>query len=326
MTGLRWGILATGGIAHAFASAIRSAGLDIAAVGSRSAESAGAFAEQFDIPRAHPSYDALIADPEIDVIYIATPHTHHARFAIQAIEAGKHVLVEKAFTLNRPEAERVRDAARAHGRFVMEAMWARYLPHMVRIRQIIASGMIGEVRALIADHSQQLPTDPAHRINALELGGGAILDLGVYPISFAFDLFGTPSSVHAHGRLKDTGADADVAITFGYDNGAIASLYATSMSHGPTRAAILGSNGSIEIDRVWYAPSDFRVLDAKGVLIESYTSADREHGLKHQALALEDYVASGLSESPLLGLDESVEVMGAMDEIRRQIGVRYPGE
>ena len=157
MTDIRWGILATGGIAHAFTADLRTAGLDVAAVGSRRSEAARAFAEQYDIPHAHGSYDELVADPDVDIVYVASPHSHHLEHATLALEAGKHVLIEKAVTLDADEARALRDLAAARGLLVMEAMWTRYLPHMVRIREIVAAGTLGEVRIVSADHTQRLP-------------------------------------------------------------------------------------------------------------------------------------------------------------------------
>ena len=194
MTDIRWGILATGGIAHAFTADLRTAGLDVVAVGSRSAGSARAFAEQYGIAHAHGSYEALVADPEVDIVYVASPHSHHLAHATLALEAGKHVLIEKAVTLDADEAIALRDLAAARGLLVMEAMWTRYLPHMVRVREIVAAGTLGEVRTVIADHTQRISDDPAHRLNALELGGGALLDLGIYPVSFAVDILGPNES------------------------------------------------------------------------------------------------------------------------------------
>src|SRR6478735_4418122 len=160
----RWGILGPGGIARAFTGDLRTAGLDVAAVGSRRRETAEAFAAEFGIPHAHGSYEELVADPDVDIVYIATPHPMHAANALLALEAGKHVLVEKAFTVNAAEAAAVRDAAADRGLLAMEAMWTRYLPHMVRIRELVASGALGEIRALSADHTQRISSDPAHRL------------------------------------------------------------------------------------------------------------------------------------------------------------------
>ena len=235
---IRWGILATGGIAQTLAGDMFLAGVTISAVASRSLDSAQAFAERYGIPTAHGDYPSLAADPDVDAVYIATPHPMHAEWALAMIDAGKHVLVEKSFTVERAEAEQIRDRARAKGVLVMEAMWTRYLPHMARIHEIIAAGTLGELRGLIADHSQKLPSDPAHRINARELGGGALLDLTIYPISFAFDLFGTPETVKAQAVMGPTGVDVVDAISFGYGNGALASLYATSQAAGPNTAVV----------------------------------------------------------------------------------------
>jgi predicted dehydrogenase len=178
MTGLRWGILATGGIAHAFTRDLRTAGLEVAAVGSRRRDAADAFAAEFAIPRAHDSYGALVDDPDVDIVYVATPHPSHAENAILALEHGKHVIVEKPFTLTGAEADRLRDAAMSAGLQAMEAMWTRDLPHMQRVRELVRSGALGEVRAVFADHTQSLPTDPHHIMNSVELCGGSRLGGG----------------------------------------------------------------------------------------------------------------------------------------------------
>jgi len=324
--GLRWGILATGVIANTFTADLRTAGLDVRAVGSRSADGARAFADRFDIPRVHSSYDDLVADDDIDIVYVATPHPMHAENALRAIEQGKHVLVEKAFTLNAGEAARVRDAAAAQGVLGMEAMWTRYLPHMVRIREIVASGMLGEVHAAHADHSRRLPSDPAHRINALELGGGALLDLGIYPVSFVWDILGAPTSISAHGRLGETGADTEVATVFTHEGGAVSTTLSSSRAAGPVTAYVTGTEAHIEIDASWYEATSFRVVRPDGEVIEQYASEVDGRGMQYQALAAERIIAEGRRDSEVLPIAETVAIMGGLDEIRRQIGVRYAGE
>lgn len=327
MTGLRWGILATGGIAGAFASDLRTAGRDLVAVGSRSQESADAFAARFEIPRAHASYEALVADPDVDIVYVSTPHPMHHENARLALEAGKHVLVEKAFTLNRAEAEDLQRLGAERGLLVMEAMWSRYLPHMIRIREIIAAGTLGEIRAVSADHTQLLPSDPAHRLNALELGGGALLDLGIYPISFVWDILGAPTTVKAVGRLIETGADAEVATVMTHDAGAVSTTLSSSRAAGPNAASIVGTEARIDIDRVWYSPTTFRVTLPDGTVVEEFASDEvAGRGMEYQALAAERYVADGSLDSDVLPVAESVAIMGTLDEIRAQIGVRYPSE
>jgi predicted dehydrogenase len=326
MTGLRWGILATGGIAHAFASDLRTAGLDLVAVGSRSQESADAFAAEFGIPRAHGSYAALAADPEVDIIYVSTPHPMHHDDARLALEHGKHVLVEKAFTVNRREAEDLQRLAAERGLLAMEAMWTRYLPHMVRVREIIDSGALGEIRAVSADHTQLISSDPTHRLNALELGGGALLDLGIYPISFIWDILGEPTSIQATARLGETGADTEVATIMTHASGAVSTSLSSSRAAGPNAASIIGTEARIDLDRVWYTPTTFRVVTPDGTVRESYSSEVDGRGMQYQALAAERLVRDGILEGDILPIAESVAIMGTLDEIRAQIGVRYPSE
>ncbi|MCT1477718.1 Gfo/Idh/MocA family protein [Microbacterium sp. p3-SID336] len=326
MTGLRWGILATGGIAGAFASDLRTAGLELVAVGSRSQESADAFAARFDIPHAHPSYEALVADPDVDIVYVSTPHPMHHANARLALEHGKHVLIEKAFTLTQAEAADLQALAAERGLLVTEAMWTRYLPHMVRIRELIAEGALGEIRAVSADHTQLLSTDPDHRLNALELGGGALLDLGIYPISFIWDILGAPTSIRAVGRLVETGADSEVATVMTHEGGAISTSLSSSRGAGPNAASIVGTAARIDIDRVWYAPTTFRLVLPDGTVQEEYVTDIEGRGMQFEALAAERLVAAGTLEGDILPIAETVAIMGALDEIRAQIGVRYPGE
>jgi predicted dehydrogenase len=324
--GLRWGILATGGIAHAFAHDLRTSGRDLTAVGSRRREAADAFAAEFDIAHAHGSYEDLVADPDVDIVYISTPHPLHAENAILALEAGKHVLVEKPFTLNAAEASRVRDVAAEKGLLAMEAMWTRYLPHMVRVRELIADGALGDIRALTADHTQRITTDPAHRLNALELGGGALLDLGIYPISFAWDILGAPLTVGATATFGPTGADSEVATVFSHASGALSTTLSAAHAAGPNTAHVIGTEARIDIDHVWYSPTSFRLVAADDTIVEEYRSSVAGRGMQYQALAAERYVAEGANDSDILPIDETVAIMGTLDAVRTLIGLRYPGE
>src|SRR4051794_29290830 len=192
---VRFGIIGTGGIARAFATDLAAVeGAELVAIGSRSQESADRFGEAFDVPHRHASYEALVADDEVDAVYVATPHPLHAENALAAIAHGKHVLVEKPFTMNAAEARRVVEAARAAGVFCLEAMWTRFLPHTLAIRRLLADGALGQITTVVADHGQFFAPDPAHRLYAPELGGGALLDLGIYPVSWAHLLHGTPTA------------------------------------------------------------------------------------------------------------------------------------
>ncbi|WP_036318541.1 Gfo/Idh/MocA family protein [Microbacterium indicum] len=322
---LRWGILATGGIAHTMTRDLRTAGLDVQAVGSRSAEGAERFASEFEIPRAHGSYDALASDAGVDIVYIATPHPQHVETALLALEAGKHVLIEKPIALDAAEAARIRDAAARHGLLAMEAMWTRYLPHMRRIHEVIAEGRLGEIRSLSADHTQSLPTDPAHRLNDLSLGGGALLDLGIYPVSFAWDILGAPETIAASGRLLDTGADSEVATAMTHAAGGVSSTISSSRGAGPNTAQIVGTDARIRIERTWYASSPFEIVAPDGSVLERFVPHHEGRGMQFQAIEAERLVADGLTSSPAHPIDEVVDIMATLDEIRRQIGVVYPG-
>ena len=322
----RWGILGTGGIALQFTRDLLLAGHTVTAVGSRAKESAEGFAALFELPAAHASYESLVADPTVDLVYVATPHPFHYANARLALEAGKHVLVEKPFTLNAVQAQRLVSLAADRGLLVLEAMWTRWLPHMARLREILAAGTIGEVRSMSADHTQRLPDDPGHRLNALELGGGALLDLGVYPVSFASQLFGPPQSVQATATFKETGADAQVATMFRYPGGQIATTYSASTTQGPNVAVVLGTGGRIEIDSVWYTASGLRVYDGAGTLIEEARPAVAGRGMHFQAAEAERLVSEGRIASDVLPPQETVAIMATLDAIREQIGLRYPAE
>lgn len=329
MTGLRWGILATGFIARLFTEDLRASGIEVVAVGSRSQESADAFAARFKIPRAYGSYEELVADAEVDIVYVATPHPQHAENALAALAAGKHVLVEKPFTLNRAEAERVQAFAAERGLLVMEAMWTRYLPHIVRMRELLVGGAIGEIRAVTAAHMQLLPTDPAHRLNDLALGGGALLDLGIYPVSFVWDVLGAPTSVHAVGRLSETGADTEVATVMTHAGGVVSTTLSSSRAAGASTATVVGTEGRIEIDHFWLAPSTLRLVGPDGTVREEFDgrpASDEGRGMQFEAYAAERLVREGLIDGEVLPIAETVAIMGCLDEIRGQIGVRYPDE
>src|SRR3954470_8738549 len=255
---VRFGIIGTGGIARSFATDLVAVdGARLVAVGSRSQESADRFGDAFDAPHRHASYQALVEDPDVDAVYVATPHPLHAENALAAIAAGKHVLVEKPFTMDAAEAAAVVDAARAAGVFCMEAMWTRFLPHVVRVRELLAAGAIGEVRTVVADHGQFFAPDPRHRLYAPELGGGALLDLGIYPVSFASMVLAAPASITAAADAAFTGVDGQTSAILRSAEGAHAVVTCTLWAATPCRATITGTEGAIDIDPVFYAPSSF---------------------------------------------------------------------
>jgi len=323
---ITWGILATGGIARVFTQDLLAHGHRVEAVGSRSAASASSFAATFGIRRAYGSYKELVTDPRVDVVYIATPHNFHAANAVLALQAGKHVLVEKAFTLNAAQAREVVEFGAANGRLVMEAMWTRFLPHMRQVRSWIQAGRIGEVRSLHADHTQRLPLDDAHRLNNPALAGGALLDLGVYPISFAHDLLGPVHEVHAVATFKPTGVDGSVATVLRHTSGAVSTSYSSAETRGPNRATILGTEGRIEIDATWYAPAPVTLYDADNQPADRFDEPVTGRGMQFQAAEVERLLGRGETVSALMSPADSVAVMATMDVVRRRIGLRYPEE
>ncbi len=315
---LRWGVIGTGAIAAAW---VEDMGMTdsgrVVAVGSRTAETAERFAERWGIPNRHPSYEALVSDPQVDAVYVATPHPLHKPCAQLGLRVGKPVLVEKPFTVNAAEAEELVALARAEGVFLMEAMWTRWLPHIVKIRELLAAGVLGEVATLTADHGQWFPPDGAFRRTALELHSGALLDLGIYPVSFASMVLGTPQRIVSLITPAAGGNDEQTSMVFGYASGAQALLNCSLSGKSPTRGAIVGSEARLEIDGDFYRPSSFSVISRSGE--ETRHEVPHEGwGLRHQVDEVARCVADGLLESPVMPLDESISIMATMDAVRAQ--------
>jgi predicted dehydrogenase len=325
---LKWGILAPGGIANKFADAVRdfTAGT-VVAVGSRDAGRAADFAEGHGIPRSYGSYADLVADDDVEAVYVASPHSGHREHALLAINAGKHVLIEKALARNSSEVEDIFAAAQQKRVFAMEAMWSRHLPHMAEVRRRVADGAIGEIVTLAADHGQALDLPNDHRLKSPELAGGALLDLGVYPIAFAVDLLGQPVEVKALGRLTDTGVDGHVSLVLDYGGKALAVLDTTLWTKTPTTAVVSGTEGSIEIDGDFYAPNVVRLRKAdRGRTVVEEWGGPIDNGFQFEAAEVARCVADGKQESERMTWASSRAVIGVLDEARRQVGVRYPGE
>lgn len=321
---LRWAILGAGGIAGAFAGAVtRHTRSQVVAVGSRDLQRATRFAGQHDIPRAHGSYEALVADPDIDAVYVATPHSEHRDHALLAIAAGRPVLVEKAFTRDAAAAQEVLAAAGAAGVFAMEAMWTRFLPHMVALRELVAAGGIGEPIGLVADHGQDMRHHPpSHRLHDPALAGGALLDLGVYPVSFAHDLFGVPDRITALGSRTATGVDGQVSLALGFGEVMQASLHTTLWARTATTAVVFGTEGRVELADRFYGPTSFALVRADG---DGWTYRDHVvDGLQYEAAEVARCVAAGAQQSSVMGWQATLDVMHTLDEARRQVGVVFP--
>ncbi len=321
----RWGILGAGGIASAFAQDLTLLpGSVVQAVASRSG-AADAFGDRFGVPRRHREYRDLVEDPEVDAVYVAAVNPHHLAAARLALEADKPTLVEKPFAIHSGQARELARIARERRVFLMEAMWTRFLPHIRELGRLVEAGELGDLRSLIVDHGQRLSTDPAGRVLAPELGGGALLDLGVYSLSLASLLFGRPARVYADSFAAVTGVDAHTTVTLSYDSGAHALTTCCLDAAGPNTATVTGTRARVEIPSVWHAPSSLRLVYPDGrAVVREFPHVG--HGLRHQAAEVVRCVRAGLTESPLMPVDETIAVMETMDEARRQIGLVYPDD
>jgi predicted dehydrogenase len=323
---IRWGIAATGHIASKFVEDL--ALLDdatVMAVGSRSAERADTFADEFGIPGRHATYEALATDPEVDVVYVASPASRHLDNALLFLEAGKHVLCEKPFALNRAQATRMIDAARAGDRFLMEALWSRFLPAYVAVRERLAEGRIGETQFVEADFGFRLPVDPAHRLFDPAQGGGALLDLGIYPLQFATMVLGPVESVRALGQIGATGVDETTVVTLGHDGGALSVSKASIRLDLRCTARIAGSDGAIELPAFMHYPGHVTVRQG-GAVVERVEASFDGNGLRFQASEVHRCLREGLTESPVMPAEETLRLATVLDDVRAQIGLRYPGE
>lgn len=318
---LRWGFLGSGFIAGLVASDFEIAGLKITAFASETSNKSQALAEKYGAKSVN-SYEALVSSSEVDAVYVNTIHPKHLEHAKLAISAGKHVLLEKPFTINAREAQEIANLAKAKRFFVLEAMWTRFLPMHQALFNELGSGVIGVPYLVMADHSQYLPHVP--RLVQRKLGGGALLDLGVYPINFSERVLGSPSKISAFGHLNSDAVDETVAINFQYENGALAAITTSSNCAGPITATILGTNGRIEINRSFYEQSSFAIFDQNNKVISTYNEKISGTGRQYQAIELENCVKDNLLESKVLPLAKTVEIMQIMDEIRSEIGVTYP--
>ncbi|MFE7646509.1 Gfo/Idh/MocA family protein [Streptomyces phaeoluteigriseus] len=326
---VRWGILATGGIAAAFtADLIDLPDAEVVAVASRTETSAQAFAERFGIPRAYGDWETLAKDADIDVVYVATPHSAHRAAAGLCLEAGRNVLCEKAFTLNSREATELVGLARDNDRFLMEAMWMYCNPVVRRLKALVDDGAIGEVRTVQADFGLEGPFPPSHRLRDPAQGGGALLDLGVYPVSFAHLLLGEPTGVTAQAVISAEGVDLQTVAALSWDSGALAALHCSLVGGTGVTASVTGTRGRIDIPSGFFHP-DRLVLHRAGRDPEEFT-ADPADGprttMRHEAREVMRALRAGETESPLVPLDGTLAVMRTLDTVRERIGVRYPGE
>ncbi|MBM6400806.1 Gfo/Idh/MocA family protein [Phycicoccus sonneratiae] len=326
---VRWGVLGPGGIAHTFAAAVREGTRSsVVAVGSRSAERAADFARRHDVASAHGSYEDLVADPAVDAVYVASPHSEHHEHALLALRAGKPVLVEKAFTRSLAETDEVLDTARASGLLAAEAMWSRYSPQYDVVRRTVEAGTLGDVVLVEADHGQRLWPDGPQRLSDPALAGGSLLDLGVYPIAFADHVLGGLDDVAARGTLSPEGVDVTVGVT-ARGGGALARMTSTMAATTPCRALVAGSAARLELSGPGFfygAATTVRLVAPDGTDLDTWTPDLPEHGFRFQAAEVARALAEGRTEPWSVPWEATRRVMAVMDEVRRQVGVVYPGE
>lgn len=297
-------------------------GTDVRAVSSRDSTKAAAFAKRHGIPKSYGDYHDLLADPDVDVVYVATPHSSHHVVARNALLAGKAVLCEKPLTISLKDTEDLVELARKRGVFLMEAMWTRFNPLIRKLRQLVADGVIGTVRSVHADFGEPFPHNPAHRLWDPAAGGGSLLDLGVYPVAFAQMLLGEPESLAVHGTLID-GVDAEAALLSRYANGAFAQLSSSLVGTYPNGATIVGTQGRIEIPPPFYRPTVLNVVHPDAT-VDTHTLELEGFGYHYQIAEVNERVAAGDTESPQMPLDDTLAVMRTLCEALDQLGVSYP--
>ena len=323
---VRWGILGTGKIARAFATALQDVpDAVLAGVASRSRDKAEAFAAEFHAGAAYASYEALVAADGIDLVYVATPHPHHVGNALLALGAGKGVLVEKPFTMNVREAEQLIAAARTSGLFLMEAMWTRFMPALAEVKRLIAAGEIGSVQQVVADFGFTASFGPEHRVFNPELGGGALLDLGIYPLSIAASLLGPVVDVKAQAAMGPTGVDVQTGFTMKHESGAMSACSCSFLARTPGELTVSGSRGHIRMNTMFHRARSVTVALDDGST-RTIATPYLGNGYVHEVIEAQRCWREGLIESPGMTHDETLALMNVMDEIRRQIGLRYEAD
>ncbi|TVQ23137.1 MAG: gfo/Idh/MocA family oxidoreductase [Spirochaetaceae bacterium] len=323
---VRWGILAPGGISRAFArELVKIPDAQVVAVGSRSAERAEAFAREFDIPKSYGSYEEFAGDPDVDIVYIGSPHSHHREHSLLCMGEGKSILCEKAFAMNARQAREMAQTARERRLFLMEAMWTRFLPTIRWVRDRITDGSIGEVKAMHATFGIKSVWDPEHRLLNPELGGGALLDTGIYPISFASMVYGMqPKTIHSSARIGSTGVDEWYSALFEYGDARSAQVSSSVQLPLRTEAVIFGTEGRIEVPQ--FIGAKKATIFSRSGTEETFMDNDSDRGMKHEAIEAMRCMSEGLQESPTMPIAESIEIMETLDRMRSKWNLTYPNE
>jgi predicted dehydrogenase len=321
---IKWGILGTGRIAHTFATALEVVtNSKLTAIGSREMEKAIQFASEFQIPKAYGSYEELVSDPEVDVVYIATPHNLHEANTLLALDHQKHVLCEKPMGVNLKESMRMIEKAKAENRFLMEALWSRFLPNIIKTKEIVASGEIGEVKLMTVFFSLRSKNGPEHRHFNIDLCGGSILDIGIYNIFLSLFLLGNPQRFTAIAGLSEQGGDNSSSYTFKYNNDVLSVMYSSFMGESPVVAEIHGTKGNVILEHLWFCPGKVKVnyLDGRENIVEFDV---KSNGYEYEAEEVAACILAGKTQSDLWSWGDSMQLMSMMDAIRKECGVAYP--
>lgn len=322
----RWGILACGRIARKFADDLQHvAGAELVAVASRDLDRAKAFAASFPAKHVLGSYEALVALDDVDVIYVASPHSHHYEHTMLCLNHGKAVLCEKAFAINSRQAMEMVAKAREKGVFLMEALWSRFLPHYLKVREMLDGGMLGEVKGVLANFGFK-PADPVPpRLFDPALGGGSLLDIGIYPVFLAQSILGVPESIVAKMDKSASGVDEQCAVIFQYPNGVTATLFSSLASNLETDADIFGTAGRIRLTNRFYEPS--ATIQYYPGIVSTRTAIEIERepgwGYQHEARHVQECLKQGLKESPVWSLNNTLALMETLDRIRAAMGLVY---
>lgn len=326
MDRLRWGILATGNIANAVVQDLQVSPTSIvSAVASRSIERAESFAQQHRIENAYGSYQQLFEDPDIDIIYIATPHSEHVQNTLNALKAGKHVLCEKPLALNESQARKCFELAHDNGLFLMEALWMRFFPVLNRVQQWLQQGLIGDVRTFSASFCLEIPFDASHRLYNPKLGGGALLDLGIYPLSLATWLFGEPEHIAGTAELSDSGVDLSNQFSLHYADGMQASCQSSVSMVQPEIALITGSTGQIKIEPRFFCPSQANLLQ-DGQIIDRIDIPTPGNGYGYEIAEVESCLLANRLTSERMPPRQTLLNLRLMDELRAKWGLSYPDD
>ncbi|MCD6425651.1 MAG: Gfo/Idh/MocA family oxidoreductase [Anaerolineales bacterium] len=325
---IKCGVLGTGKITTRFAQALNNIPehAELLAVGSRNQETADALGDKFNIPRRYTSYEDVAKDPDIDIIYIGTPGVYHLRDASMALNHGKHVLCEKAFTINVKEAQEMVDLAREKNLFLMEAMWTRFFPIHVRIRELLADEVLGKVNGVTVNFLATAPFDLNNRFFDINLGASVLLDTASYGVSWSSSLFGEPEAVTGLATIGESGADYQVALVLRYKEGQLASLMSSQISYDEKDAILFGEKGKIVIHSPWYKPETM-TLYLQGKEPELITlPLGGYNGYEYEAMEVMNCIKAGKTESDIMPLNETISIMKTLDTFRDQWGHKFPFE